>query len=202
MRTGTKSLLFGAHQFALHPALVAVAYRRIYGRWPSWREAVCILVHDWGYLGCATMDGEDGKRHPALGGRIARALFGDDLGAWTENHSRSFAAMAGAEPSGLCWPDKLANAIYPARLYLFGCRLSGELAEYRAEADEYHRRTGKGIPASASDRAWFEWMTTYMHRQVARWRASGTWAEFRQQAGADPVFDRARAAGEVSDGGE
>ena len=34
MNIGTKSLLYGAHQFALHPFFVALAWRRLYGRWP------------------------------------------------------------------------------------------------------------------------------------------------------------------------
>lgn len=31
---GTKSLLYGVYQFALHPFFVALAWRQIYGRWP------------------------------------------------------------------------------------------------------------------------------------------------------------------------
>ena len=38
MKVGTRSLLFGSHQFMLHPLFVAIAWRRLYGRWPhGWR---------------------------------------------------------------------------------------------------------------------------------------------------------------------
>ncbi len=47
MRVGTKSLLIGAHQFIMHPALVALAWRRIYGEWPDMATSVAIAVHDW-----------------------------------------------------------------------------------------------------------------------------------------------------------
>ena len=45
MKLGTKSLLFGCHQFVLHPLFVLVAWWRLYGR-PSWRMVVAIIVHD------------------------------------------------------------------------------------------------------------------------------------------------------------
>jgi len=186
MRVGTKSLLFGAHQIILHPVLVVLAFRQLYGRAPSWRELVCIAVHDLGYLGCRAMDDSEGQMHPALGGRIARALFGEELGRWTEDHSRSFAALHEREPSALCWPDKLASAITPRWLYLALARASGELAEYRQNAASYHRRTGRGCPLSATDAEWFDWMEQYMRDQVERWRATGSWRSFRHQVGYQP----------------
>lgn len=167
MRRGTKSLLFGVHQVALHPAIVALAFRRIYRRWPSWREAVCIVVHDWGYWGCEAMDGPDGERHPYLGGQIAGRLLGVGWKHWTAAHSRTLARIAGVEVSPLCAPDKLSSALYPRRLYLALARASGELAEYRKNAAEYHARTGRGCPAEASDEAWFDWMAECM-RKAAR----------------------------------
>jgi hypothetical protein len=68
---GSRSLLFGVHQFIWHPITVAVAWRKLYGKWPTFLESICILVHDWGYWGCSDMDGERGKRHPELGSRLA-----------------------------------------------------------------------------------------------------------------------------------
>ena len=76
MRVGTKSLLFGVHQFLWHPVTVILAWRKLYG-WPSARETVCILVHDGGYWKAADMDGEWGMNHPELGAKIAGSLFGD-----------------------------------------------------------------------------------------------------------------------------
>jgi hypothetical protein len=42
----------------------------------------------------------------------------------------------GVPPSPLCWADKLATALYPAWLFLFLARLSGEIGEYLARARE------------------------------------------------------------------
>ncbi len=62
---GTKSLLYGAHQFALHPFFVACAWRKLYGRWPrDLRIWLAFLVHDLGYWGCPNLDGAEGKLHP------------------------------------------------------------------------------------------------------------------------------------------
>jgi len=68
---GSRSLLFGVHQFIWHPITVAVAWRKLYGKWPTFLESLCIVVHDWGYWGCPNMDGEQGKRHPVRGACLA-----------------------------------------------------------------------------------------------------------------------------------
>ena len=75
MNVGTKSLLFGVHQFIWHPVTVLIAWVSLYGR-PTWRELICIIVHDWGYWGAPNMDGEEGERHPEVGAEIALRLFG------------------------------------------------------------------------------------------------------------------------------
>ena len=73
---GTRSLLFGVHQFALHPLFVLWAWRRLYGSLPrDWRVWVVILIHDWGYWGCKDMDGPEGKWHPWGGAKIAARLL-------------------------------------------------------------------------------------------------------------------------------
>jgi hypothetical protein len=133
MKTGTKSLLFGVHQFIWHPITVWLAWRRLYGC-PSWRECVCIVVHDWGYWGCAEMDGPCGSLHPKRGATIARNLFGEKYAQLVMWHSRSLARRFGTEPSKLCWPDKLSMIYDPQWFYLIRARLSGELAEYRENA--------------------------------------------------------------------
>lgn len=73
---GSRSLLFGVHQFLWHPVTVALAWRRLHKKWPSLGECVCIFVHDWGYWGCNDMDGPEGKRHPELGARVAARWVG------------------------------------------------------------------------------------------------------------------------------
>ena len=75
MKTGTKSLLFGVHQFIWHPVTVLIAWIWLYKRFPSWRELICMFVHDWGYWGKTNMDDEDGEKHPELGANIALKLF-------------------------------------------------------------------------------------------------------------------------------
>jgi hypothetical protein len=157
---GTLSLLIGAHQVLVHPVCVVIAYRMLYRSWPAWWQLACIVVHDWGYIGCSDMDGPRGKRHPELGARIAGRLFGDEAHDWCLYHSRSRAKADGAEPSALCWADKLASALLPWWLYLPGAWLSGELSEYREQADAYWRKTAgaDGVPWSGSHREWHTWM--------------------------------------------
>ena len=70
MRVGTKSVLFGAHCFFLHPWFVAAAWWRLYGFPWDPRLWVAFFVHDIGYLGKPNMDGPEGESHPELGARI------------------------------------------------------------------------------------------------------------------------------------
>lgn len=75
MKLGTKSVLFGAHQFLLHPLMLAAAWWKLYGFPFDPRLWVAFFVHDLGYLGKPNMDGPEGKAHPELGARIMSALF-------------------------------------------------------------------------------------------------------------------------------
>lgn len=67
MKQGTKSVLFGVHQFLWHPITVARAWHQLYKRWPVWWEWVVIFFHDLGYIGCPDMDGDVGQMHPKRG---------------------------------------------------------------------------------------------------------------------------------------
>ena len=131
MKLGTRSLLFGVHHFLLHPLLVGYAWRRVYGRWPTCRQAFCILVHDIGYFGCEEMDGPEGSQHPEFGARVAGHFLGDAGRHMVLFHSRVMAKQYGQEISALCLPDKLTLFLYPAWLYTSLGRLSGELREYQ-----------------------------------------------------------------------
>ncbi len=75
MKIGTKSVLFGAHAFFLHPWFVAAAWWRLYGFPFDPRLWVAFFVHDIGYLGKPNMDGLEGESHPEIGARIMGALF-------------------------------------------------------------------------------------------------------------------------------
>src|SRR5437870_4037739 len=46
MSIGTKSVLFGAHCFFLHPLFVALAWTRLYGFPRDWRLYLAFFVHD------------------------------------------------------------------------------------------------------------------------------------------------------------
>jgi len=130
MKTGTKSLLFGAHQFLIHPLFVLIAWWRYYGR-PSFRMLVAIVIHDWDYWNCKTMEGEEGSDHSVWAGEVLLHTFG-----WLKeaeecyHHSRFFAKRVAAKPSRLCWADKIGTASYPTSLWVLLTKLSGEAAEY------------------------------------------------------------------------
>lgn len=135
MNIGTKSVLFGVHQFLLHPIIVARAWWLLYREWPALHEWCAIVTHDIGYFGQPNMDGPEGERHPEIvaswwrrhfgefGERVAREVLG---------HSRFHAKANGLPLSRLFYPDKMATALYPRWLYLLLANLSGEIHEYMA----------------------------------------------------------------------
>lgn len=152
---GTKSILYGAHCFFLHPLAVAVAWIRLFGFPSDPRIWIAFCVHDFGYWGCHDLDGAEGEQHvrlgstllgrlfdkasnPTISGAISRTcdrLWGhqpEDL-CWEHFclfHSRSFAKRSGQPVSRLCAADKLAFAVTPSRLYLVMVTLTGEVREY------------------------------------------------------------------------
>jgi len=168
MTTGTKSLLFGVHQFFWHPITVARGWRRLYGKWPRGWDWIAILVHDWGYWGCEKMDDEKGERHPIFGAQLIAKisikwsrLFGEsqvkrvcraiDLFELVRYHSRYLSAKEREQPSQLCWADKMSPAFDPPWFYIFRARLSGELKEYREAA-------ANGGRVFDSDAQWYDWL--------------------------------------------
>ncbi len=160
---GTKSLLFGVHQFLLHPYCVLRAWIELYG-WPSWRELVCIIIHDWGYWGRPNMDGPEGERHPLWAAHRAYRWFDGPFSSSNEEdyyrklclyHSRHFARRDNADPSTLCWADKLSIKYAPTWLYLLLANLSGEIEEYR-------EKNAHVFPLEKSNREWHEWVKAGM----------------------------------------
>ena len=130
MMIGTKSVLFGVHQFAVHPWFVAWAWWKLYGFPFDPRLWVAFFIHDLGYIGKPNMDGPEGETHPELAARMMLRLFGKAWGDFTLLHSRFYAKKLGRTFSRLCVADKLAIALTPAWLYLRQARATGELAEY------------------------------------------------------------------------
>lgn len=194
MRVGTKSILFGAHQFAIHPWFVAAAWWQLYGFPFDPRLWVAFFIHDLGYIGKPNMDGPEGETHPLLGARIMSRLFdpremtGDFshvivrpplvkrqtlLGHWGQFcllHSRYYAKTLGKQPSRLCIADKLAIALTPTWLYLPLVRATGEIREYMAHAK--HRLIGnaqisddeKRRLTSGAEHEWYAGVRSYCRR--------------------------------------
>jgi hypothetical protein len=169
MKVGTKSVLFGAHQFILHPLLMALAWWRLYGFPADPRLWVAFVVHDLGYIGKPNMDGPEGETHVELGARIMGRLFGPKWHDFCLYHSRFYAKRAGRPYSRLCVADKLVIALEPWWLYLPRAWASGELSEYMAiaAARETAKYAGMGHIESATPREWHRTLTAYMRRWVA-----------------------------------
>lgn len=134
---GTRSVLFGAHCFFLHPWFVAAAWTKLYGFPFDPRLWFAFFLHDIGYFGKPNMDGPEGERHVEFGASIMYVLFDSGDTRWHDlclYHSRHYAKMFGAKPSRLCFADKLAFCYQIKPLYLFMTKLTGELDEYLTNA--------------------------------------------------------------------
>lgn len=141
-----------------YPFTVALAWRRLYGKWPNCYEWCAILCHDLGYWGCPNMDGPEGREHPVKGaifaGNLARRVnklfgckwFDRDSGLHSSTyhaiqtsilsvtHSREYSKRHRLHPSKLCWADKFCCFYDPPWFYLLRGHLSGEIHEFRANA--------------------------------------------------------------------
>lgn len=159
MKVGTKSLLFGVHQFLWHPFTVFLAWIKLYG-FPSWKEIICIFIHDWGYWGKPNMDGYEGKKHPIPGALLAKKWFGIEYFNLCLRHSRTTCRQLNLEPSKLCWADKLSIQYDPSWFYLLRAILSGEIKEYRKRAAE-----AGYIPLNISHWEWLKWAKGWMKKQ-------------------------------------
>lgn len=169
MKVGTKSVLFGAHCFFIHPWFVGWAWWRLFGFPWDPRLWVAFFVHDLGYWGMPNMDGEEGERHPHFGAGIMGRLFDKpylkffsrgpayhlpwrdwpqqfegETQSWycfTFYHSRFLCKEYGHRPTKLCIADKLSVALEPWWFYLPRAIASGEIKEYM-------KRAGKRRPSS------------------------------------------------------
>lgn len=153
MKIGTKSLLFGAHQFILHPIVTAIAWTMLYGVPRDPRLFVAFLVHDWGYAGKDDMDGREGESHPIRGAAIMRLLFGKAWGDFTLYHSRFYARRRNRTYSRLAVADKLASAILPPWIYVPMVLATGEIQEYM-QYTSMKEGSASLIGASARRNAW------------------------------------------------
>ena len=173
MAIGTRSILFGAHQFLLHPLFLAWAWWKLYGVPWDPRLWLAFVLHDLGYLGKPNMDGPEGETHPEFAARLMGRLFGDDWADFCRYHSRHNAKRDGVPYSRLCVADKLVIALEPWWLYLPRVWATGELAEYLREAREAQPESmfkQMGFGRAGTARQWFRDLQGYIRAWVAEHR--------------------------------
>jgi len=176
MKVGTKSVLFGAHCFFLHPIFVAIAWIKLYGFPFDPRIWLAFIVHDLGYWGKPNMDGSEGENHPQFGADIMfwlcdmpRAFFtkksdmdnNEIVLKWylfTKYHSRYLAKIDGRQPSKLCMADKLSFVVTPRWLYLPMVNATGEINEYLEKA----KNNEKNWKPVQGQKAWHTQLKKYM----------------------------------------
>jgi len=109
---GTRSVLYGYHQFLIHPLFVAWGWWKLYGFPWDPRLWVAFFVHDLGYIGKPNMDGDEGEQHPWVGATIMGELFDyrDQFGhrrplrsPFTEFIGRPLDFIFGSCPHGMTW---------------------------------------------------------------------------------------------------
>lgn len=140
MIIGRRSLLFGCHQFVLHPLFTAAGWIKLYGRPGDMFLWLAFIIHDWGYWGMRVIDGDDDD-HPRIMVRKINRLMSlvgyYRMPLWLFDrflllrkeiflHSRSFSKTVGRDPSRLCWADKLGTAMMPSWLWAALALASGE----------------------------------------------------------------------------
>lgn len=192
MKLGTKSVLFGAHQFLIHPWFVAFAWWKLYGFPLDPRLWLSFFLHDLGYVGKPNMDGPEGDRHPEFAAKIMGRLFGKEWGEFCLYHSRFYSKRDGKQYSRLCVADKLAIVYEPWWFYLPRVFLSGEINEYLALAGGKNDSKYKGEPndkyvtmkvSTGGCRDWFDGVREYLRQWVDEHKEikPDTWTpEYRQ----------------------
>ncbi len=186
---GTKSILWGAHCWCVHPLFVAAAWTKLYGFPTDPRLWLCFYCHDLGYWGKSEMDNADGENHVLFGAEVMGLLFDKDpklrdCNHWSgpngtlvcpceywnrwrrlcKYHSRFWCKKHQARPSNLCFADKLAIALTPWWIYLPMTRVSGELAYYMRLATSKY--AGMQLN-TVTPRSWYASMQAYLKAWVA-----------------------------------
>jgi hypothetical protein len=180
MKVGTKSVLFGAHCFFLHPFFVAAGWKKLYGFPFDPRLWVAFFVHDIGYIGKPNMDGVEGETHPEIGARIMSFLFGQEWGDFCLCHSRYYAKAKNRKVSRLCFADKLAFVLEPSWLYLPRVTATGEINEYLKKAEKSDN--SRWMPPGKDKKVW--------HRQLCEYMS--TWVEIHKNGTEDTWTDATR----------
>lgn len=164
MKIGTKSVLYGAHCFLIHPWFVMAAWWKLYGFPRDPRLWIAFFVHDLGYWGKPNMDGPEGETHVEFGARIMR-IFGKNWADLSMYHSRYYAKKNGVKPSELCFADKLSFSLTPAWIYLPMVTATGEIKEYLKNAQRSNMKSG-WEPTGFDKKKWHKQLSAYMKKWV------------------------------------
>jgi len=180
MKIGTKSVLFGAHCFFLHPIFVARAWIALYGFPFDPRIWIAFFVHDLGYWGKPNMDGKEGETHVELGAKIM-GIFGKKWSDFSMYHSRYYAKKYNAPVSKLCYADKLAFCFTPRWLYLPMVNATGEIKEYLRNAKK--SSDAHWAPVEGQ-RIWHRQLSEYMKKWVEEHKdgKEDTWTSANRHA--------------------
>lgn len=112
MSEGTKSILFGSHSI-IHSILVYISWVILYKSLPSFKETVCILIHDIGYIGMNYVTDKSNEGHAELGAYIAKKLFGPTYEEFVLGHSSAAQRKFCVVSSKLEKPDEYSWIIAP-----------------------------------------------------------------------------------------
>ena len=167
MKIGTKSILFGAHQFIIHPLFVAYAWWILYGFPKDYKLWIAFFVHDLGYWDKSNMDGEEGEKHPLFGANFMGNRYGKKWYEFCLFHSRFLAKKNNRNYSKLCPADKLSIAMEPWWLYLPRVILSGEIKEYMKIVETKHKYEPL---TNKSKKAWFDSVQKYLYFWVSEYK--------------------------------
>lgn len=187
MKCGTKSILFGVHQFIWHPWTVARAWRWLYGRWPTFHQWVAIFCHDIGYFGKSAMDSPEGQTHPEVGAKLARKIvywslrlrgrssfdagtISDEIHDLCLFHSTHYAQLKGNVVSALYLPDKACVLFDPPRFYLLRGKWSGEIYEY---VNNENRKRLNDVDKFRRVESWLFWYRDLIKRKTNTFFESG-----------------------------
>ena len=165
MTIGTKSVLFGAHCFFLHPWFVAFSWYKLYSYPLDPRLWCAFFLHDLGYFGKINMDGPEGETHVEFGAKIMSFLFGKEWGDFCRFHSRYYSKSMNARPSKLCFADKLSFVYTPRWLYLPMVTATGEINEYLKNAQKSDSQ--HWTPTGFDKKKWHSQLKEYMIKWVA-----------------------------------
>lgn len=152
MKVGTKSLLFGVHQFLWHPMFVTLGWLWLFGR-PSLGQFIAIVIHDWGYWGKSNMDDAEGNTHPEWAALFFERWGRKDLAAMCRGHSRFWAKEKNVPLSKLCYADKVGSAFMPWWWWGAAAKLTGEFWDYMKA--EKHELEEKGWKERKDTAVWF-----------------------------------------------